>query len=498
MAAGVRAKKQPAIIKTPTKMNFGMTKGFLEGLEHNENNFQAKMRRIYEKYDHAFEDDIIVNIIDFTYSAPDGEESEGKDSDLAQLEHYKDSYTTGNLFPSIKFSTGTKETCLIDGYPQPLMPNTSSNVSNKTFFVASLDTSVSMPIKSFIRRQNKDCSFEDTTDISRDFQANESMSQHSKETAYCNSEDTSLADHYPDMVECIRRLLELPLKKRAADNIIQYYKQHVSKAYKKLSTKQTFYRHSNFSKMHSLPLRNYETLKGCSRYKHTLCQSKHFNKFSFMESEMYSPRNKTLTANSNKDGNAILLDNLFTKQNKADSHEIGSYMKEKNRQLSVMKYTPIRRNICSMFSLIHRPKTKSKMVCRILDKTFTYQNQIDTDDANYSSYHNNTSQLSEVTSLLPRSQDFPVLQSPRKNTVTLSSGMKSKSTTSCKSFIKQDQVESYKIGSFNIKKQSRQTSMPNKRPETHVNYFFQENVKWSPTVAEPQKKYCYIKFKYGK
>ncbi|XP_073471086.1 uncharacterized protein [Aquarana catesbeiana] len=536
-------------------MDSGLCKGLLEGLAQTEKTFQETMRRIYEKYDHAFEEDIIVNIVDFTYSAPDGplpwdfepkttrerkhekektpereqnrtfiqsvidsssesledlntarflpketsddifsrtfiieEVSENKDSDPTWLEHYKPSYATGNLSPSITFSAGNKETSLPDGHTQTLMPYTGSNIGNKTFYVSPLHCSVPMQIKSFVRRQNKDCSFEDTREFSYiDYQADESRLQHCRETAYCDSGNSSLAHYYPDMVECIRRLWEMPWKKRAADNIVQYYKRHVWNAKKLLSTQQRYYRPFNSRRMRFHSHRECETIKGCFRYKNAVCHSKHFKKSDFMES-VHSPGNETFTINSNKDRGSIILDNCFTKQNKVDTHEIGFCMKEQKGQLSVSNCSPVRRNICSRFPLVQSPKKACSIDDRtiILDKTFTCQNKMETDDANSSIYRSNISKLSEVTDVLSESlfSAFPVLQSPRKNIVTLGSSMESKATTPCKSFIKQNQVESYMADSFYIKEQNKQAFMYRKRPETHdVNSSFQNNIKRISQVA---------------
>ncbi|XP_040192584.1 uncharacterized protein LOC120926570 isoform X2 [Rana temporaria] len=502
-------------------MDYGLCKGLLEGLSQTEKTFQETMRRIYEKYDHAFEEDIVVNIVDFTYNAPDGrvqwdfepkttregkrekektpereqystfiqsvmeEVSENNDSDPTWRQHCKPKYATGNLSPSIKLSAGNKETCLPKGNTQTLMPYTGSNIGNKTFYVSPLHCSVPMQIKSFVRRHNKDCSFEDTREFSYiDYQADESRLQHCRETAYCDSGDSNLAHYYPDMVECIRRLWEMPWKKRAADNIVQYYKRHVWNA-KKLSTQQRYCRPFNSRRMHFHSLREYETIKGCFGYKNTVSQSKHFKKSDFMES-VHSPGNKTFTINSNKDSGSIILDHCFTKQNKVDTQEIGFCMKEQN-SITVSNCSPVRRNMCSRFPFIQSPmKACSIDGTIILDKTFTYQNTIETDDANSSIYRNDISKLSEATDVLSESlfSAFPVLQSPRKNIVTLGSSMESKATTPCKSFIKQNQVERYKADSFYNKEQNKHAFMYRKRPATHdVNSSFQNNIKQISQVA---------------
>ncbi|XP_077338562.1 uncharacterized protein LOC143983122 isoform X2 [Lithobates pipiens] len=502
--------KRESISELLQKMDSGLPKGLLEGLAQTEKTFQEKMRRIYEKYDHAFEEDIVVNIVDFTYNAPDGplpwdfepkattERNHKKEKTPKREKNHtfvqsvmdRSSESLEDLnttrFLRKETSDDVFSRTFIIGHTQTLMPYTGSNIGNKTFYVSPLHCSVPMQIKSFVRRQNKDCSFEDTREFSYiDYQADESRLQHCKEPAYCDSGDPSLAHYYPDMVECIRRLWEMPWKKRAADNIVQYYKRHVWNAKKLLSIQQRSYRPFNSRRMHLHSLSEYETIKGCFRYKNTVCQSKHFKKSDFMES-VHSPVNKTFIINSNKDRGSIILDNCFTKQNKVDTHEIGFCMKEQNGQVSVSNCSPARRNICSRFPSIQSPKKACSIDdgTIILDKTFTYQNKIETDDANSSIYRSNFSKLSEVTDVLSESlfSAFPVLQSPRKNIVTLGSSMESKAP--CKFFIKQSQVESNMADSLYIKEQNKQAFMYRKGPETHdANSSFQNDIKWISQVA---------------
>ncbi|XP_072271354.1 uncharacterized protein [Pyxicephalus adspersus] len=424
-------------------MSSGLSESLSEGLDRSEKMFQLKMRKIYEKYDHAFKDDIVVNIVDFTYSSPDGpvlwdfktttsEERnhegdktteidqdsayiQGPEMEKTWLENSSDSFeddlNTTCLLPKETsdddFNIYNGDRTFIIGHTQTLMPCTASDICNKTFFVSPLETS--MQIKSFNWRENKNKSFEDTKEFSyNDYQADD-RNQHCREYAFCDSGETSLANVYPDMVECIRRVWEIPFKKRAADNIVQYYKRHVWNAHKKTK----FHRPSTSRSMHLHSLREYEAIKGCSKSKRTLDLNNHVKKKCFMQSLVHSPGNKTFTVTKDvnspetKDVNFSFqekkwvpvvastpprkspgkysikcrsdhkntsLDNMC--QNSVKVSKVKSFHFKEQDDPPSRPWALKRRNSFPALPLIHSPKSETKLFAIDFDKATTCQEDL--------------------------------------------------------------------------------------------------------------------------
>ncbi|XP_053311952.1 uncharacterized protein LOC128473736 [Spea bombifrons] len=104
-------------------------------------------------------------------------------------------------------------------------------------------------LKRFIGRHNSDIVPHGTTLLKIAKVEHETDDEFADDDEESNASDLgniSLADFYPNMIECLSRLIDFPRKERAATNIIRYYRRHVWCANKHrldlVKAKQAFYK----------------------------------------------------------------------------------------------------------------------------------------------------------------------------------------------------------------------------------------------------------------
>ncbi|XP_075051023.1 uncharacterized protein LOC142138328 isoform X2 [Mixophyes fleayi] len=273
------------------------------GLDRSEKIFQLRMIEIYKKYDHPFEDDIIVNIEDLTFKTSNGPRPwnfETKDSsailDATFIGETSYNCLTENhgtmrlLKNKAEHSTDTICSTLIHSPVRKgvrscndskgLKSYVDSSIANKTFLVSSfLETSP---------KSNKHCSLKDSGEFTKNFCHVDNVDPlHLKEIIFSDPQNKSLADVCPNMIECLSRLWNLALKKQASDNIVRYYRRNAWYTNRKIlgikRRKGTFSRAvSSKSMLCSAPSKEV-TITNSQAYDSTFWQNKDSNKSVFLK-----------------------------------------------------------------------------------------------------------------------------------------------------------------------------------------------------------------------
>ncbi|XP_068124566.1 uncharacterized protein [Hyperolius riggenbachi] len=425
-------------------MKSALSKDWLHGLDQNEKAFQAKMRNIFEKYNHAFEDDIIVNIADFNYIGGEGcvqwefipKKTENTKPKITEISEEGENRTLNKTFETEDDSSDEEDlnaTCssykktsddLFNGTFTtgcgPSFAQNSSYSGNESSLACPLEASVSEHMRTFINRHNKTFCFEDTRELS---QNDTVLNGPLQSTQMDDSVEDGLGYFYPDMVESFQRLLEFPWKKRAADSIIHHYKRQILKSHKStLDMKRKMCRPTNAKTMPP----------------NTLCQFKLVNR----------PQPYNYGSDTSMEGIFTALDYSPTKH-KSTIGEIGSPRNKGGSRLSEMACSPVKIYSHSVLHSIHSPKVKLKTVgdkvhprTLALDRLFIYKGKLQTDEVNTFSGINPFKQLpNQVTSSKTSLHStIPEDYSPRKYDMPLSPDI-GRMTALNKTFIKSNHTE---------------------------------------------------------
>ncbi|KAM4701583.1 Holliday junction recognition protein isoform 2-T2 [Discoglossus pictus] len=114
--------------------------------------------------------------------------------------------------------------------------NLEQRSTNTTYPTRSpLKVSISAQLKSFLGRHHRSLNLDGTRCSNRPLALKESVNTEPDEHTFADDEDSDCSDagsasfvnFYPDKIESLSRLMDIPWKKQAATNILRYYRRHV-------------------------------------------------------------------------------------------------------------------------------------------------------------------------------------------------------------------------------------------------------------------------------
>ncbi|XP_075708929.1 Holliday junction recognition protein isoform X2 [Rhinoderma darwinii] len=288
----------------------GRKMDFITGLDRSEKIFQTRMMDIFQKFNRPFVDDIVVNIGNLTYETPDGGQRswihetdvpgywkfsfvtkrqdlrpvrESLSSDLPEERSLRRSKKKklSTTFQDEHFS-GQSCSTLMQYKEDPFVDDCKGFVPTQYSDLSGIGKTiqVSEQLKRLIER---------ITAPSRNTvavcQAGDSEPSDNGEASYSEPGNKTLSDFYPEMIENLGRLWNLPFKNQTADRIVRHYKRHIFYKNRKIMLNKKM--STSFNKTYTIcPAPNVEKI----------LTSSETNKFTLMQKESGSGEHSKISS----------------------------------------------------------------------------------------------------------------------------------------------------------------------------------------------------------